>query len=100
MEMNLGAAGLRILAILPVDDENAHLHPPHAAGQRVEHSVHELRAFDRSVSFREVHGFLNDDPRRRFALPTGVAAFGRCRSATAMSCAPTRCFAWAIAKRR
>ncbi len=58
MEVRLGAARLRILAILPVDDEDAHrLQPVHSASDRIEHSVHEVRALAGAVSLCQMDCF-------------------------------------------
>src|SRR6185295_11687360 len=45
--------------------EGRALHPSHSSCERVEHAVDELRALERSVSFGQKHGFLNDDAWRR-----------------------------------
>src|SRR5690242_15106634 len=69
VKMNFGPARLRILAILPVHEKEAHLHASHSTRERVQHPVHELRAFDGPVPFRQAHCFLDDDARWRLTTP-------------------------------
>ena len=66
VQVQLCSARGRILAILPVDDENAQrLERSLATRVRIEHAIHELRAGGRAVPFREAHGLLDHDARRR-----------------------------------
>ena len=67
VQVDLGAAGLRILTILPVDDEDAHYMRPMRRASASSDAVDELRAPGGSVSLGEVHRFLNHHARRRLA---------------------------------
>src|SRR5207342_1874313 len=53
VQVDFRAPRLRILTILPVDEEQLHLHPPHSSCQRVEHAVDELCTRSTSVSLGE-----------------------------------------------
>ena len=71
VEMDFRAARLRILAILPIHEKNAHLDASHAARERVQHTVYELRALHGSVPLGEVDRLLDHDARRRLTPQFG-----------------------------
>jgi hypothetical protein len=58
VQVELGPPGLRVLAVLPVHHEEAQSDAPESARDRVQHAVHEARAFRRAVAFGETHGLL------------------------------------------
>jgi hypothetical protein len=77
MQMQLRAASVGVVAILPVDDKDAQ-GSEHAllTRVRIEHSVHKARALLASITLCKSHGFLDHNARRSGALQQ----LGDCKS--------------------
>ena len=67
VQVDLGAAGLRILAVLPVDDEQPHYIRPIRRASASSTPFTNLRALRAAVALGERDRFLDHDARRRLA---------------------------------